>query len=162
LECLGEILLAKGDVVAARTAIEESLSLSRTLGDLFGEAMALHQLGMAAQADGDADEALRLYAGALTRRHEVGDREDLAISLDSVAQVISGREPALAAQLIGAADGMRERHRLPAPADDRDATRDAVRVALGERAYLAAWTAGRGAPLGLIVDQALDLVPAAV
>jgi hypothetical protein len=57
---------------------------------------------------------------------------------------------------------MRERHRLPPPPPgDAEAARDAVRVALGERQYTTAWTAGHGAPLGLIIDQALDLVPTA-
>ena len=51
--------LAQGDVAGARAALEESLALSRTLGDVFGEAMALHQLGLAAHADGDRTEALR-------------------------------------------------------------------------------------------------------
>jgi predicted ATPase len=162
LECLGEILLAKGDAHGARTVLEESLSLSRTVGDLFGEALVLHQLGNVAQADGEPDEALRLFTGALARRHEVGDREDLAASLDSVAGLVAGREPTLAAQLLGAADGVRDRHRLPTPTDGgREATRDAVRAGLGDAAFASAWTAGRSAPIGLIVDQALDLVPSA-
>jgi tetratricopeptide (TPR) repeat protein len=163
LACLGEILLAKGDVHAARTALEESLSLSRTLGDLFGEATVLHHLGNVARADDDAGEALRLFTGALARRHEVGDREDLAASLDSVAGLVADREPTLAAQLLGAADGVRDRHRLPTPTDGgREATRDAVRAELGDAEFTSAWTAGRAAPIGLIVDQALDLVPSPV
>jgi tetratricopeptide (TPR) repeat protein len=162
LECLGEIRLATGNLAAARTVLDESLTLSRTLGDLFGEAMALHQLGQLAHAEGHHDEALRLFAGALARRHELGDREDLAVSLDSVARLIIDREPALAAQLLGAAEGLRERHRLPAPADDvRDAAREAVVSALGERAFSSAWSGGRSAPLGLVVDQTLDLVTSA-
>jgi diguanylate cyclase (GGDEF)-like protein len=182
LECLGEILLAKGDVPAARTALEESLSLSRALGDVSGEATALHQLGLAAQADGDGAAALRLFTGALARRHDIGGREDLAASLDSVAGlvagpvaglaagvvaglaagVVAGREPTLSAQLLGAADGLRERHRLLAPTGTgRVATGDALRAALGERGFASAWAAGRAAPLDLIIDQVLDLVPSA-
>ncbi|HEV7898375.1 MAG TPA: tetratricopeptide repeat protein, partial [Planosporangium sp.] len=162
LACLGEILLAKGEVRGARTALEESLSLSRTLGDLFGEATVLHLLGNVARAEGDADEALRLFTGALVRRHEVGDREDLAASLDSVAGLVVDRDPTLAAHLLGAADGVRDRHRLPTPMEgDREATHDVVRARLGDPAFTSAWTTGRAAPIGLIVDQALDLVPSA-
>jgi diguanylate cyclase (GGDEF)-like protein len=163
LECLGEIRLAKGDVAGARSALEESLNLSRTLGDLFGEAMALHQLGLVELTAGDHEEALRLFTGALARRHEIGDRQDLAASLDSVAGLVDQREPNLAAQLLGAADGMRDRHRLPAPpdGDERGVVRDRIRVAIGESDFMAAWTSGRAAPLGLIVDQTLDLVPSA-
>jgi diguanylate cyclase (GGDEF)-like protein len=162
LECLGEILLVKGEVHGARAVLEESLSLSRTLGDVFGEAMVLHQLGNAARVDGDPDEALRLFVGALARRHEVGDRENLAASLDSVAGLVADRQPALAAQLLGAADGVRDRHRLPTPMDGgREATRDTVRADLGD-AFTSAWAAGRAAPIGLVIDQALDLVPSPV
>ncbi|GAA1793802.1 diguanylate cyclase [Planosporangium flavigriseum] len=162
LERLGEILLAKGDVPGARTAMDESLQLSRALGDLFGEAMVLHQLGNVARVEGDADEALRLFAGALARRHEIGDWEDLAASLDSVAGVMADRDPRLAAQLLGAADGIRERHHLPAPADGaRESARDAVRAELSDAAFTSAWADGRAAPIALIIDQALDLVPSA-
>ena len=50
--------------------------------------------------------------------------------------------------------------KLAAPSsEERDAVQSRVREALGERNFAAAWAAGRSAPLDLIVDQALDLVP---
>lgn len=85
--------------------------------------MALHQLGLAAQRDGEPAEALRL---------------------------------------LGAADGLRTRHRLPDPPESetrRGATLAAARDGLGADAFAAAWEAGRTAPLDLVVDQALDTVP---
>ncbi len=163
LECLGQIRLAEGDVPAARAALDESLALSRTLGDGFGEAMALHQLGLAAQLDGDRPEALHLLVTALRRRHEVGDRLDLAVSLDRVAALAVDGEPALAVRLLAAADELRERHRLPTPPDDetsRPGTLAAARSALDQAAFSAAWSGGRRASLDLIVDQAVDLIPA--
>jgi hypothetical protein len=36
-----------------------------------------------------------------------------------------------------------------------------LRAALGERGFASAWAAGRAAPLDLIIDQVLDLVPSA-
>jgi predicted ATPase len=123
LECQAQILLARDEVAAARTVLKESLELSRTLGDGLGEAMALHQLGLAAQRDGEPAEALRL---------------------------------------LGAADGLRTRHRLPDPPESetrRGATLAAARDGLGADALAAAWEAGRTAPLDLVVDQALDTVP---
>ncbi|MFC4997218.1 diguanylate cyclase [Dactylosporangium cerinum] len=117
LECLGQIMLARGDVAAAREALDESLTLSRQIGDAFGAAMAQHQLGLAARLEGDRVEALRLLVTALTTRHEVGDRLDLAISLDVVAALVAADDPAHAARLIGAADGLRARHRLAEPPD---------------------------------------------
>jgi diguanylate cyclase (GGDEF)-like protein len=117
LECLGQIMLARGDIGAAREALDESLTLSRQIGDSFGAAMAQHQLGLAARLEGDRVEALRLLVIALTTRHEVGDRLDLAISLDVVAALVAADDPAHAARLIGAADGLRARHRLAEPPD---------------------------------------------
>jgi diguanylate cyclase (GGDEF)-like protein len=160
LECLGQIRLAEGDVPGARTALEESLALSRTLGDAFGEAMSLHQLGLAADLDGDRPEALRLLVTALRLRHEVGDREDLAVSLDRVAALVAGTDPTLAVRFLGAAEELRERHRLPTPpeADTRRAqTLAATREALDAPAFGTAWSGGRNAPLDLIVDQATEL-----
>jgi predicted ATPase len=162
LECQAQILLARDEVAAARTVLKESLELSRTLGDGLGEAMALHQLGLAAQRDGEPAEALRLLADALGRRHEEEDREDLATSMDSVANVVVATHPPLAARLLGAADGLRTRHRLPDPPESetrRGATLAAARDGLGADAFAAAWEAGRTAPLDLVVDQALDTVP---
>jgi len=161
LACLGQIRLAQGDAPGARAVLEESVALSRTLGDLFGEATALHQLAQAARSEGDEREALRLLTAALARRREVGDREDLAVSLDSVADLVAPGDPALAARLLGAAHGLRDRHRLPVPpeiAEQVGHTTVAVRAALAEGEFAAAWTAGRTAPLDVIVDQVLDLV----
>jgi predicted ATPase len=159
LETLARILLVRKDFEAAREALRESRALSTALGDVYGEAMALHQLGVTAQDEGDRAQALTLLTEALTRRHELGDREDLAISLDCVANLVASADPALAARLLGAADRLRERYRLPMPSEGetrREATLSAVRAALDRRAFGAAWSTGRGTPLDLIIDQVID------
>jgi predicted ATPase len=159
LECLGEILLAKGDLPAARANSTESLTLARELGDVFGEAMALHQAGLVAQAEGDTAQALDLFLTALERRHEVGDREDLAVSLDSVAELSVAGDAHLAVELLSAVAALRRRLAL-ATSPDGEARRTGVlaaaRAALGERGFAAAWQAGGNAPLDLMVDRALD------
>jgi predicted ATPase len=160
LECLGQIRLAQGDVPAARAALTESLALSRTLGDAFGTAMALHQLGLAALASGDHGDAVRLVKEALAKRHEVGDRIDLAISLDVLASLLAEARPALAARpafaarLVGAADGLRTRHRLPVPPDSETRRNVTLPQVSG---YSAARAAGRSAPLDEIVEEAIDV-----
>ncbi|HYN93925.1 MAG TPA: diguanylate cyclase [Pilimelia sp.] len=164
LECIGQIRLAQGRIVEAREALGESLSLNQTLGDAFGEAMAQHQLGLAAYAEGDRIQALALLTTALGRRFEVGDREDLAVSLECVAHVMADADPPFAATLLGAAEELRERRRLPAPPEAdtrREATLTALRAALDPQAFASAVGVGRTAPLDLIVDEALDLAPAA-
>jgi tetratricopeptide (TPR) repeat protein len=158
LECVGQIRLAQGDPASARTALEESLALSRSIGDAFGAAMALHQLGLVAHAEGDEAAAVRLLAEAAMRRYEVGDRMDLAISLDVLAHVLLRRRPAVAARLLGAADELRHKHRLPVPPDAetyRVATAEAVASLLDESAEEIA--RGRAIPLDLMLDEAQEL-----
>jgi diguanylate cyclase (GGDEF)-like protein len=162
LEFRGQILLAQGDLAAAKASLEDSLTLSRSIGDRYGEAMALHQLGLVAQREGNRQQAVTLLTVALLRRHEAGDREDLAVSLDSVAALALDADPALAVRLLAAAEALRSRYRLPTPPDvasRREPTLAAARSALPGRAFAAAWSGGRDAPLGLVIDQALDLSP---
>jgi tetratricopeptide (TPR) repeat protein len=158
LECVGQIRLAQGDPASARTALEESLALSRSVGDAFGAAMSLHQLGLVAHAEGDDAAAVRLLAEAAMRRYEVGDRMDLAISLDVLAHVLLLRRPAVAARLLGAADEVRHKHRLPVPPDGetfRAATSEALVDLLDEPAEEIA--RGRAIPLDLVLDEAQEL-----
>jgi hypothetical protein len=155
--CMGEILLARHDVPGAQVALRESLSLSRELGDVFGEAMALFQLGRAARIDGDEPEATRLTVHALTLRHGVGDREDLATSLDTIAVLAASRDPDLAARLVGAADAIRAQHRLPIPAAvsaDRDTTRQRLLDLLGEHQLITTIATGRLTALDVLVAEA--------
>jgi predicted ATPase len=160
LETLARILLVRQDYPAARAALQESHTLSRTLGDPYGEAMALHQLGLTAQDAGDPPEALTLLADALVRRHDLDDREDLAISLDCLANLLASSNPTLAGSLLGAADHLRDRHHLPTPSEaetHRNDTLTTTRATLGGHAFTAAWNTGRTTPLPLIIDQIIDL-----
>ena len=170
LLCLGEILLTRDDPRGARVHLEESLVLSRTLGDVFGEAMALHLLGRVAAREGDEPAALGLVAAALALRNGVGDREDLAISLEALGYLLARHEPGeaesadvaeLAARLLGAAEGLRTRHRLPDLGDalaERESALAALNAALDTGTLAAAWTAGQSTPLDLVVDEAVALV----
>ncbi|OLE29026.1 MAG: hypothetical protein AUG44_05720 [Actinobacteria bacterium 13_1_20CM_3_71_11] len=163
LLCLGEISLARWDTAGARGYLDESLALSRTLGDVFGEAMALHLLGRAAQREGDGAEALRLVCAALALRNEVGDREDLAISLESLGVLLAGHDAELAARLLGAAEALRTRHRLPdngEAAAEREAGLVTLRESLDTGTLAVAWTAGQSSPLDLIVAEAVARVAA--
>jgi diguanylate cyclase (GGDEF)-like protein len=163
LLCLGEISLARSEPAGARGYLDESLALSRTLGDVFGEAMALHLLGRVAQREGDEPGALRQVAAALALRNEVGDREDLVISLEVLGVLLAGHDAELAARLLGAAEALRTRHRLPdtgETAGEREAVLLTLRAALDTGTLAVAWTAGQSAPLDLVVDEALARVSA--
>jgi diguanylate cyclase (GGDEF)-like protein len=157
LECLGEILLAQDRLLDASQVAAEALSLSRELGDVFGEATALHQQGQIARRTGDPAAARELFGAALIRRHEVGDREDLAVSFDCLADLAVDDRPELAVRLLAAAEQLRQSQRIVAPPDidgRRQATLDGARTAIGGPAFAAAWRAGRRAPLDLVVAEA--------
>jgi diguanylate cyclase (GGDEF)-like protein len=163
LECLSEIKLAQGDLAGARELLDESLPLSRELGDVFGEATALHHLGITASREGDTREAIRQITLALGLRRDVGDQEGLASSLEALAALSTG-SPALAARLLGATDGLRERTRLPVPATSRANSAEALgvlRETLGESALAQAWADGRATPTGHLVDELLAVDPSA-
>jgi diguanylate cyclase (GGDEF)-like protein len=123
------------------------------------QAKAVQQAGVAAALGGHDDEARRLLTDALARCHELGEQEETAISLETVARFVASVNAVLAAQLLGAADGLRDRYRLPAPPDMAQTRSEAVlaaEAALGEPAYRRACAAGREAPLELIVERARE------
>jgi tetratricopeptide (TPR) repeat protein len=160
LECQGEILHAQGRLDEARRVLDESLALSRDLGDVFGEAMALHQLGSVARAGGDRAGALDGYLAAITLRHEVEDREGLAVTLECTAGVLADEQPQVAVRLLAAADVLRERYRLPVPPEqepERDAVLRTSRLRLGDLVVRETGREGRATPLDLIIDQVTDL-----
>jgi hypothetical protein len=104
-----------------------------------------------------------MVAAALALRNEVGDREDLAISLESLGVLLAGHDAELAARLLGAAEALRTRHRLPdtgEAAAEREAGLVTLRAALDTGTLALAWTAGQSSPLDLVVDEAVARVSA--
>jgi len=172
LLCLGEIATIRVDLDAAQAHLDEALALSRQIGDVFGEAMALHQLGVAAQRAGNMQLAVSRVAAALALRRDLGDRDDLSISLDTLAQLLAAGSDVpdsgvtlLAARLLGAADGLRTRHGLNPPcgpaAADRAATLARLEATLDAQAVETARATGAHASLDVIVNEALDHVQSA-
>jgi len=155
LLCRGEINLLRGEPSDAGLA--EALDLARSIGDLFGEAMARHLMGLAAQARGDRAAATGHVAAALSMRHDVGDRDDLAVSLDALAVLLADRYPGTATRLLAAAQALRVRHRLPVAGDaDRDEVAAGLREALGPDAFELAWETGQSAGLDAVIEEALE------
>jgi len=121
--------------------------------------MALHQLCEAALRGGDPDTAIRQVAAGLALRRDLDDRDGLALSLEALGGLLRCSAPTLAARLLGAADGLRLRHRLPVPGErlaERDAVLADLDAALGAEAAEAARLAGGYAALDSIVDEALE------
>ncbi|GIJ43725.1 hypothetical protein Val02_06110 [Virgisporangium aliadipatigenens] len=155
LLCLGEIEFSQEDTTTASACFEEARTLARGVGDVFGEAMALHQLGLVAHRSGDRAAAVRQVMAALVLRRDADDRGDLAESLETLADLVGVPQyaPRVAARLIGAAQALRDRYALP-PGDATVLTR--LGRLLAAEDLDAAVATGRAAPLDTIVDEALD------
>ncbi len=124
--------------------------------DLRDDAAALHRSGLAALRDGRPGPAARLLTDALARRHAQGLHEDVAVSLECVAQVVADADGGLAAELLGAAAAVRDRHGVPVPPEltmTRAAAQDGACATVGERHFTRAVAAGRVAPLDRLVQR---------
>jgi len=70
--------LALGHADEARAALEESISLSESIGDRWGLAFAYRGLGLIAQAQGKHAQAVEMFGKSLDILTEVGMRQDEA------------------------------------------------------------------------------------
>jgi predicted ATPase/class 3 adenylate cyclase len=77
----GDLVWSQGNYVRAKELYEESLALSRQLGDKRDIAVALENLGSVARNWGDYATARSLFEEALPLRRELGDKWGLAESL---------------------------------------------------------------------------------
>jgi predicted ATPase/class 3 adenylate cyclase len=97
----------QGDYATARVLNEEAVELSQAIGDARGVARAIGNLGDVAVAEGDFAAARSLYLECVRIRYTLGDLPGLATAIEKLAWAMVNEEPALAARLIGAAEGVR-------------------------------------------------------
>jgi hypothetical protein len=94
---LAKVLWASGgNLIDSRTAeslpaFRESLDLYRDLGDRFGEAWALHMLGLAEAVSGAVDEGEAHMRASLDIFLDAGDRSAMSILLNDFAVVAVNR-----------------------------------------------------------------------
>src|SRR5205807_9482260 len=109
------------------------------------------QLGMVAHRHGDLGPARALLDESLALFRELGHKLEIARDVEGLAAVaVAQAQCERAARLFGAAEGLREAMGAPLPPADRaehDRSVAAVRAALVEEAFAAAWAAGRAMPL---------------
>ena len=77
----GILASEQGDYAAAHALYEESLALSRELGDTYTIAHLLNNLGNVAAKQDDYATARALYEESLAIRREIGDRQGMVYSL---------------------------------------------------------------------------------
>jgi tetratricopeptide (TPR) repeat protein len=85
---VGDIQLAKDDLVGAGKSYQESLEIRRQLGE--GSMIAAGQLSLATLAveQGDLDHALPVARDATQQLHELGDTEQEAIARNLLARIL--------------------------------------------------------------------------
>ena len=164
LNNLGVDAEARGDYARARALYEEALTLQREAGDTQSIAIYLGNLGEIARDQADHLAAAEYYREALTVWATLKDRWNTTATLDGVAMLVHDRgRPERAARLFGATAVFRESVGAPLPANERaDYERyvAAVRLALGNEAFTAAWEAGRALQLDAAIAEALALTEA--
>jgi hypothetical protein len=119
----------------------------------------LAALGCVVQARGEHGQAATYLREGLQISHAIGARGVLAEALEGMAWLaVAEEQAARAAQVGGAAEALREAlgaalHPVSRPGHDRGVA--AMRPALGETGFAAAWGEGRALPLDEAVSFAL-------
>jgi predicted ATPase/DNA-binding XRE family transcriptional regulator len=155
LYTLGDAAYRRGDLEAAERLSAESVALVRTAGDEWVLSLGLTTVGAVALAQGDTSSAAAAYQEALHLGLGVDADWAIASALAGFAAVAAARgDHTAAAQLLGATETFREashQQRLTNYVHHTQTTQ-AVRSALGESAFTAAWNTGCCLPWEDAVD----------
>jgi tetratricopeptide (TPR) repeat protein len=186
LNRLGLMLSDQHDYGAAQACFEESLALGRKFDDRHVIAASLRNLGLLAHNQSATDEAVAFYWKSLDLWRELGDGQGVAECLEEFASlaVLQGQAER-GTLLLGAAHALREavgvprspevpartcrwaahaQHQAisallpPSRQPEQDEQLAALRQALGEAAYSAAWEAGQALTWEQAVAAALGEV----
>jgi DNA-binding CsgD family transcriptional regulator/tetratricopeptide (TPR) repeat protein len=162
---LAHVAIAQGDYERAATAYEESLQLSQHLGSRPCAARAQSGLGFLARARGDPAVAYRLFQESLAVWCEIDDLTSIAICLEAIAGTIcSLGGPFRAAQLLGAAEALRERIDYPIPRGalpTYEQTVASIQSSLSMLQFARAWVEGRALSPAEVIALAREDPPVA-
>ncbi len=158
----GLVAFAGGDVERAWALHEESLEISRQIGDAGVKIVCLTNLGLMAVGRGDHARASALLKETLHLARRSDDKMPLQYALFGLAGVAAVRgQPVRAARLWGASEAVREVAGLHLTALARtgtnyDAHLEAARSQLGEAAFAEVWGEGRAMPQEEAIEYALS------
>ena len=151
----GRVALSRGDLVTARSFIEESLTFYRAKGMRVPLVEVLILFGRLTAAQKDYAASQALYAESLTLARKMGMKRLISAGLEGLAGAVAVQGESLwAAHLWGAAEALRDAmHTLIPPVYRAEYERSvaAARLQLGEKDFAAAWAEGRS----MTVDQVL-------
>lgn len=159
LNHLGELAIYAQDWKAARSWYEQELPLQRALNNKSGVAWTLYSLSRVAGHEGAAEEQSDLLRQSLQLWQEVGDQRGVAMALEALARAAAAQgQPQRAARLYGAAQSLRDATGNPLPPfqqPERGIELAALREALGDAAFAAAWEAGASLTREQAIPEAL-------
>jgi DNA-binding CsgD family transcriptional regulator len=157
-------LLQMGQLEPAEATLREALPVFRQVRDPKWIDTSLLGLGLIARQRGDVDEMARSYAEAVMLCRDAGDTGNIPLALEGLAAVAAARRGwEQAARLLGAAKAARSlggQPTIPAYEQVYPATAAAVRAALTEAAFTAAWEAGQRLGLDEVVNEGRALAAA--
>ena len=141
----GRVALSERDFVRARALLEVSVAIYKEMGDQWHTARSLCALARVEAVQSNYVAAVTLYKESLALYRQMGNN-NIASVLEGLADVaVRQEQPALAAQLWGAAEALRESMGIPIwPVERADYERSitAARRSLGEKSFADAWTQG--------------------
>jgi tetratricopeptide (TPR) repeat protein len=105
---LGYLSLVHGDLSQAREQLERSVQAAVECGDGHAHARALAGLASVALEDGRNEDALALAGRSLDVSGPAFDRDDICWALELAGVACAAIAPKCAAQLLGAAEALRE------------------------------------------------------
>jgi tetratricopeptide (TPR) repeat protein len=152
---LGIVAQLTGSLEEAAGHYEASLGVGREIDDPMTIATAYINLGEIAQLRGQLEGAKNYFRDSLGVWQSIGHRLPMAHCLEVLASIdLEQGRPGEAAELLGAADAVREEIGVPVEPFNReryDRDLDGARSALGEGLFEEAWQRGRA----LTIDEAV-------
>jgi non-specific serine/threonine protein kinase len=100
---------AAGNSAVGIPLVEQALELDLARGDALLAGVRLSDLGVMFHDQGDVDGAVTRYRESIASLHRAGGDWYLASPVSGIAAAVAGSEPAMAAQLLGAASRLRAR-----------------------------------------------------
>lgn len=156
----GLIAHSQGDFAAATTYLEEAEQRQRSLNFWAGLCDTLSNLGALRLDQGELQQAVTLFRESLQLALDHRHSRCLAEALSGLALVaIAQRAPEHAAQLLGAAEAVRQQVGASVKGWHRDALERGVReakAALSAEAYAAAFSVGRTLALDAALAEAFN------
>jgi predicted ATPase/class 3 adenylate cyclase len=156
LHLLGEVAWSRGERDKAAALHEAVLPMFMDLGDKSCITSTTSDLALVAQYRGDFRRAGELHRESVAQSRDMGDVPGVALYLERLAALEQQLgDSTKAARLLGAAEALREQTKVAVPPADQpryDHVVAAVRAAVADQAFAAAWAEGRA----MTQDQAIE------